>query len=69
MRRFTTSPAYGTAKLINGILFVLLGAFIVAQIAHGVGWRLEAIPGIALGAALAGLGAVRLISAARARFS
>jgi hypothetical protein len=67
MKRFTASPGYARAKLVNAVLFVGLGVFIVAQIVHGVGWRLEAIPGIALGVALAGLGAVRLIAAARVK--
>jgi hypothetical protein len=69
MKRLIESPAYGRAKLVNAVLFIALGAFIVAQIVHGVGVRLEAIPGIALGTALAGLGAARLIAAARARGS
>ncbi len=56
----TQSPAYARARGVFGVLFVGLGALIIFQIAHGVGFRVEAIPGVLLGAALIALGYVRI---------
>jgi hypothetical protein len=54
------SPAYARARGVFGVLFVGLGALIVYQIARGVGLRVEAIPGVLLGAAMIVLGYVRI---------
>ena len=56
----TQSPAYARARGVFGVLFVVLGAFIIVQIAHGVGFRVESIPGVLLGAAMIALGYVRI---------
>lgn len=62
MRRppITQSRAYARARGVFGILFIALGLLIVVQIAHGVGFRIEAAPGILLGIAMIALGAVRI---------
>ncbi|MDQ6826372.1 MAG: hypothetical protein M3Z14_04125 [Candidatus Eremiobacteraeota bacterium] len=57
--KLTKSAAYGRFKLLNGALFIALGALVLAQMLHGIGFRLEALPGILLGLALIGLGVVR----------
>ncbi|MDQ6823778.1 MAG: hypothetical protein M3Z07_04725 [Candidatus Eremiobacteraeota bacterium] len=54
------SKTYDVFKVVNSLLFIALGVVIVAQMAHGVGLRFEAVAGYVLGAALIGLGAVRL---------
>lgn len=54
------SKAYDIFKVLNSLLFIVLGVVIVAQMAHGVGLRFEAVTGYVLGAALIGLGTVRL---------
>jgi len=58
-----SSKTYAAFKRFNGGLFVVFGLAIGAQIVHGVGMRYEAMPGIVLGAALIGLGIVRLLPA------
>jgi hypothetical protein len=63
MNRLNNSPAYGRVRGIFGLLFIGLGALIVFQIAHGVGFRLESIPGLLLGAAMMMLGYVRVRNA------
>ena len=61
MKSFVASVGYGRAKLVNGGLFVVFGAIILARFATStVALRFEAIPGYALGLALIGLGAWRL---------
>lgn len=57
--KFTKSAGYGRFKLLNGVLFIVLGTFVLAQMLHGVGFRLAALPGIVLGVALVALGVVR----------
>ncbi len=59
MMKFTKSASYGRFKLLNGLLFIALGALVLAQMLHGVGFRLAALPGIVLGFALVALGVVR----------
>ncbi len=59
-RSITQSPAYVRARGVFGVLFVVLGAFIIVQIVHGVGLRVESIPGVLLGAAMIALGYVRI---------
>jgi hypothetical protein len=58
--RMVKSRTYARLRGIFGGLFVLLGALIVFQIAHGVGFHIEAAPGILLGIAMIGLGIVRI---------
>jgi hypothetical protein len=59
-RGLTQSPAYARARGVFGVLFVGLGALIVYQIARGVGFHVEAIPGTLLGLAMIVLGYVRI---------
>lgn len=47
-------------KFINGLVFIALGIFIIAEFVHALGLRLEAVSGYVLGAALIGLGVHRL---------
>ena len=63
MNRLNNNPAYTRVRGVFGLLFIGLGAAIVFQIAHGVGLRLEAIPGLLLGAAMIVLGYVRIRNA------
>jgi hypothetical protein len=60
---FSNSPGYARARGVFGIFFIVLGGLIVFQIVHGVGLRLEAIPGILLGVAMMLLGYVRIRNA------
>jgi hypothetical protein len=60
MNRLTGSRNYTRIRGVFGVLFVVLGGLIVFQIAHGVGFRLEAVPGLLLGAAMIVLGYVRI---------
>jgi predicted phage tail protein len=61
------SKAYVGFKAFNGILFIVLGAAILFQVARVAGARLEAIPGIVLGAAMFALGAYRITMMMRYR--
>lgn len=65
MNRLSSSRTYIRARAAFGVLFIVFGALIVFQIVHGVGLRVEAIPGTLLGAAMIVLGYVRI----RAAFS
>jgi hypothetical protein len=58
--RIVNSRVYARARGVFGALFIILGVLIVFQIAHGVGFRVEAIPGVLLGAAMIVLGYVRI---------
>jgi hypothetical protein len=60
MNRMVNSRTYAKVRGGIGVAFILLGALIVFQIAHGVGFRVEAIPGVLLGAAMIVLGYVRV---------
>ena len=64
---FRQSKAYIGFKAFNGLLFIVLGAAILFQVARIAGARLEAIPGIILGAAMLALGAYRLTMMVRYR--
>lgn len=57
--KFTTSAGYGRFKLLNGALFIVLGSLVLAQLLHGIGFKLSALPGIVLGLALVALGVIR----------
>ena len=61
MRR-TVPQSIGRArfKFVNGLVFIVLGLFIIAEFVHALGLRFEAISGYVLGAALIGLGVHRL---------
>jgi hypothetical protein len=59
-RSITQNPAYLRARGVFGVLFIVLGAFIIVQIVHGVGLHVEAIPGAILGLAMIALGYVRI---------
>jgi hypothetical protein len=61
------SKAYVGFKAVNGVMFVVLGAAIVYQLLRTVGPRIEAIPGLILGAAMFALGVHRMLAILRAR--
>jgi hypothetical protein len=63
MNRAPESVARTRSRGVFGFLFIVLGVLIVVQIAHGVGFRFEALPGLALGAAMMALGYVRVRAA------
>lgn len=60
MRRMIESRGYGRFKFVNSLLFVVFGAFIIFQMARGIGLRFEALSGYVLGLALIVLGIYRL---------
>ncbi len=60
MKRLVSSKGYARVRFALGFLYVAFGVLIIAQMMHGVGLRLEALPGLALGAAMIGLGALRI---------
>ena len=53
--------------MVNGIIFGIMGIFIIAQMIHGVGFTSRAIAGIVLGTCLVGLAVVRVRSALNMR--
>ena len=64
---FRQSKAYVGFKGFNGVLFIVLGAAILVQVARVGGARFEAIPGYVLGAAMLALGAYRITMMLRYR--
>ena len=64
---FRQSKAYVGFKAFNGLLFAVLGAALLVQVVRYAGLRVEAIPGIALGSAMLGLGLYRTAMMLRAR--
>lgn len=54
-------------KAVNAPLFVLLGVLVLWQVLRYAGLRLEALPGIALGAAMIALGVYRIAAIAGKR--
>jgi hypothetical protein len=60
MRRLVRSKGYARVRFALGFLYIGFGALIIAQMLHGVGPRFEAVPGLVLGAAMIGLGALRV---------
>jgi hypothetical protein len=64
---FRQSKAYVGFKAFNGVLFIVLGAAILVQVARVAGARFEAIPGLILGAAMFALGAYRITMMMRNR--
>lgn len=63
MNRLSGNRTYIRARGAFGVLFIAFGALIVFQIVHGVGLRVEAIPGTLLGGAMIVLGYVRIRAA------
>lgn len=61
------SKAYAGFKVFNGIVFIVLGVLIIVQLVRMVGFRLESVSGLILGAALIGLGLYRTAGFVRAR--
>lgn len=61
------SKTYTGFKTFNGILYIVLGAAIVFQMFRTVGPRLEAVPGLILGAAMLALGVHRMFLWMRSR--
>jgi hypothetical protein len=70
VKRLTQSRGYAVVRGIIGVFFVGFGILIAVQILMKVGLRLEALPGVALGAAMIALGIVRIrmaLAAAKAK--
>lgn len=61
------TKAYLGFKTFNGIVFVVLGAFIILQMLRTVGVRFEAFSGFLLGAAFIALGVFRTMEFVRSR--
>lgn len=61
------SKVYGGFKTFNGVVFIVLGALIVVQLALHIGLRFEALSGFVLGAALIALGLYRTVGFVRSR--
>jgi hypothetical protein len=64
---FRQSKTYVGFKAFNGLLFIVLGAAIFVQVARIAGARLEAVPGLVLGAAMFALGVYRITMMLRHR--
>jgi hypothetical protein len=60
MKRLVRSKGYARVRFSLGFLYVGFGALIIAQMLRGVGLRFEALPGLVLGAAMIGLGGMRI---------
>jgi hypothetical protein len=60
VKKFVTSDAYGKTKFVMGFVFIILGAGIVVQMLYGVGFHIEAVPGLLLGGAMFALGVTRV---------
>lgn len=61
-RSLRSSPTYTRIRAGLGVVYVALGAIVILQMLHGVGLRFEAVPGLVFGAAMIGLGTLRLRS-------
>lgn len=64
MRR---SKTYAGFKTFNGILFIVMGLFIIVQMLRSVGLRFEAFSGLVLGGAFIALGVYRMREFVRLR--
>ena len=60
MRRLVRSPGYARVRAVTGSLFIVFGAVIVIRSVAMLGLDAREIPALVLGAALIGLGALRL---------
>lgn len=61
------SKVYAGFKTFNGMIFIVFGVLIIVQMVRIVGFRFEALSGLALGAALIGLGVYRMREFIRSR--
>ena len=59
MKRFSRSRAYTNIKLVNSLIYIGLGLFIILEILR-LGLRAELMSGLILGVAFVILGAVRI---------
>ena len=60
MNRFVRSPAYVKVRAVTGTIFFALGALIVVRTVATIGLGLPALVPLVMGAALMGLGALRV---------
>ncbi len=60
MKRLVGSGAYARAKIYSGGLFVVFGTTIVVRMFSVAGPHVTALPGVVLGCAMIGLGALRI---------
>jgi hypothetical protein len=60
VKQLTRSTGYARVRFALGFLYCGFGAVIIVQMLHGVGPRFPALPGIVLGAAMIGLGVLRI---------
>jgi hypothetical protein len=60
MRRLVRSKGYGRVRFALGFLYVAFGTLIIAKVLSGWGLRLETLAGLVLGAAMIGLGVLRI---------
>jgi hypothetical protein len=60
MRRFSRSDAYVRIRLVNAIIFMVLGALVGVRTFAVAGIMGKALPAYVLAAAMIGLGAFRL---------
>lgn len=60
MRRFVRSDAYARARLVSAAFFIVFGAIVFVRTLAVAGLSLSAMPGTVLGAAMVGLGALRV---------
>jgi hypothetical protein len=61
------SKTYLGFKAFNGLLFMVFGVLIIAEMIRMVGLRFEAFSGLVLGAALIALGLYRTMGFVRSR--
>ncbi|MGH7714409.1 MAG: hypothetical protein ACREML_00285 [Vulcanimicrobiaceae bacterium] len=61
------ATAFARLKLVNGVVFVGLGIFILARTVRGTGLDWRGISAYALAAALVALGITRLVTAWKLR--
>lgn len=63
MKRIAQSPAIIKARGVAGAFYVAFGIIIAFEILHRTGPTLNALPGVALGAAMFALGILRVRAA------
>jgi len=59
VRRFVRSESYARARLVSGMLFMVLGAFVICRTFGVTHFSLSAVPGVVLGFAMIALGGLR----------
>jgi hypothetical protein len=67
MNRRVGATAFGRMKLVNGVVFVGLGFFILVRTVRGIGLDWRGMSAYALAAALVALGIVRFVAAWKMR--